>query len=83
MNRDSGTLRGKRMVWGGRAPVRAVLYMAAVVGVKHNPVLRRFFERLRAAGKAFKVAVTACMRKLLTILNAMLRHNRQWDPAYP
>jgi transposase len=82
MNRDSGTLRGKRMVWGGRAPVRAVLYMAAVVGVKHNPVLRHFFVRLRAAGKPFKVATTACMRKLLTILNAMLRHNRRWDPAY-
>lgn len=80
MNRDSGTLRGKRMVWGGRAPVRAALYMAALVGVKHNPVLRRFYERLRAAGKPFKVAATACMRKLLTILNAMLHQNRRWDP---
>ena len=79
LNRDSGTMRGKRMVWGGRAPVRAVLYMAALVGIKHNPVLRVFYERLRAAGKPFKVAATACMRKLLTILNAMLKHNRRWD----
>lgn len=79
MNRDSGTRRGKRMVWGGRAPVRAVLYMAALVGIKHNPVLRVFYERLRAAGKPFKVAATACMRKLLTILNAMLKHHRRWD----
>ena len=82
MNRDSGTMRGKRMVWGGRAPVRAVLYMAALVGLKHNPVLRVFYERLRAAGKPFKVAATACMRKLLTILNAMLHQNRRWDPQH-
>ena len=82
MNRDSGTMRGKRMVWGGRAPVRAVLDMAALVGLKHNPVLRVFYERLRAAGKPFKVAATACMRKLLTILNAMLKHNRRWDPQH-
>jgi transposase len=82
MNRDSGTMRGKRMVWGGRAPVRAVLYMATLVGLKHNPVLRAFYERLRAAGKPFKVATTACMRKLLTILNAMLHQNRRWDPQH-
>ena len=82
MNRDSGTMRGKRMVWGGRAPVRAVLYMATLVGIKHNPVLRVFYERLRAAGKPCKVAATACMRKLLTILNAMLHHNRRWDPQH-
>ena len=82
LNRDSGTMRGKRMVWGGRAPVRAVLYMAALVGLKHNPVLRVFYERLRAAGKPFKVAATACMRKLLTILNAMLHQNRRWDPRH-
>lgn len=80
LNRDSGTMRGKRMVWGGRAPVRAVLYMATLVGIKHNPVIRAFYDRLRDAGKPFKVAATACMRKLLTILNAMLRHNRRWDP---
>ncbi len=82
MNRDSGTVRGKRMVWGGRAPVRAVLYMAALVGLKHNPVLRVFYDRLRTAGKPFKVAATACMRKLLTILNAMLHQNRRWDPQH-
>ncbi len=82
MNRDSGTMRGKRMVWGGRAPVRAVLYMATLVGIKHNPVLRAFYARLRAAGKPFKVAATACMRKLLTILNAMLTHNRRWNAEH-
>lgn len=82
MNRDSGTRRGKRMVWGGRAPVRAVLYMATLVGLKHNPVLHRFYDRLRAAGKPFKVATTACMRKLLTILNAMLKHERYWNADY-
>jgi transposase len=80
LNRDSGQMRGKRFVWGGRAPVRAVLYMAALVGVKHNPRLRVFYERLCAAGKVFKVAITACLRKLLTILNAMVHHQRKWDP---
>lgn len=80
LNRDSGKMRGKRFVWGGRAPVRAVLYMAALVGVKHNPILRTFYTRLCAAGKVFKVAITACMRKLLTILNAMVHHQRHWDP---
>jgi len=76
----SGKMRGKRFVWGGRAPVRAARSMAALVGVKHNPVLRAFYTRLRAAGKVFKIAITACMRKLLTILNAMVRHNQEWDP---
>jgi transposase len=83
INRDSGTLRGKRMVWGGRAPVRAVLYMAALVSLKHNPALRVFYHRRCAAGKPFEVAVPAGMRKLLTILNAMLRQNRRWDPQLP
>ena len=78
LNRDSGTLRGKRLIWGGRAPVRAALYMAAFAGVRWNPVLRQFYTRLRAAGKPFKVAVTACMRKLLTILNAMMQHQQPW-----
>ncbi len=82
LNRDSGTLRGKRMIWGGRASVRAALYMAALVGLKHNPILRSFYERMRTAGKPFKVAVTACMRKLVTILNAMLHQNRRWDPRH-
>lgn len=76
--RDSGTLTHKRLVWGGRAPVRAALYMAALVGTRCNPVLQAFYRRLLAAGKPKKVALTACMRKLLTILNAMLRTNTLW-----
>lgn len=78
--RDSGTLRGKRMVWGGRAPVRAVLYMGALVAAKFNPVIRAFYQRLRAAGKPAKVALTACMRKLLIIVNAMVRNGTPWTP---
>lgn len=76
--RDSGTLRGKRTVWGGRAPVRAVLYMGALVATRRNPVLRAFYRRLVEAGKPKKVALIACMRKLLTILNAMVRSNTAW-----
>jgi len=76
--RDSGTLRGKRIVWGGRAPVRAVLYMGALVATRRNPVIRAFYGRLVAAGKPKKLALTACMRKLLTILNAMVRNNTTW-----
>ena len=79
-NRDSGTLRGRRTIWGGRAPVRAVLYMSALVASRHNPVIRVFYERLLLAGKTKKVALTACMRKLLTILNAMVKHHRTWQP---
>lgn len=80
-NRDSGTLRGRRMIWGGRGSVRSVLYMAALVATRHNPVIKAFYERLLAAGKAKKVALTACMRKLLTVLNAMARSGRGWDSA--
>ena len=76
--RDSGTLRGKRTVWGGRAPVRAVLYMGALVATRRNTVLRAFYRRLIEAGKPKKVALVACMRKLLTILNAMMRTNTTW-----
>jgi transposase len=76
--RDSGTLRGKRTVWGGRAPVRAVLYMGALVATRRNTVIRAFYLRLVAAGKPKKVALIACMRKLLTILNAMIRTNTTW-----
>jgi len=76
--RDSGTLKGKRLVGGGRAPVRAVLYMAALVASRCNPVIKAFYQRLVAAGKPKKVALTACMRKLLTILNAMLKTNTAW-----
>jgi transposase len=80
--RDSGKMRGRRIVWGGRAPVRAVLYMAALVASRRNPVIRAFYLRLRAAGKPPKVAITACMRKLLVILNAMLRSNTPWNPTF-
>jgi transposase len=78
LNRDSGRLRGRRTVWGGRAQVRAVLYMGAIVAARFNPVIRVFYQRLQGAGKAKKVALTACMRKLLTILNAMLKHRTPW-----
>ena len=80
-NRDSGTLRGKRTVWGGRAPLRTTLYMATLVATRHNPVLRDFYQRLCAAGKPKKVALTACLRKLLVILNSMVKHRRTWNPV--
>lgn len=79
LNRDSGTLRGRRTIWGGRAPVRAALYMAALVASRHNSVIRAFYKRLRDAGKAPKVALVACMRKLLTILNSMIKHKTRWS----
>ena len=66
-------------MWGGRAQVRAVLYMAALVAARFNPVIRAFYQRLCAAGKAKKVALTACMRKLLIILNAMMKHRTRWE----
>lgn len=78
LNRDSGRFRGSRRVWGGRAHVRAALYMGALVATRFNPVIRAFYQRLCAAGKAKKVALTACMRKLLTMLNAMLKHRTPW-----
>jgi len=80
MNRDSGKRRGRRTVWGGRAPLRADLYMAAQVAARHNPVIAAFYQRLLARGKPKKLALTACMRKLLVILNAMARHNTSWRP---
>lgn len=82
VNRDSGTMRGRRTVFGGRATVRTALYMSALVGMRHNPVIKEFYTRLVAAGKPKKVALTACIRKLLTILNAMLKKNEAWDPMY-
>lgn len=82
VNRDSGTMRGRRTVFGGRASVRTALYMSALVGTRHNPVIKEFYTRLVAAGKPKKVALTACIRKLLTILNAMLKNNEAWDPLY-
>lgn len=80
LNQDSGQHRGTRRIWGGRAAVRMTLYMATLAAVKHNPVLRAFYQRLCAAGKPKKVALTACMRKLLTILNAMLHRGTTWKP---
>lgn len=77
-NRDSGRGRGKREVWGGRAPVRATLYMAALVATRHNPHIKEFYGRLLDAGKPKKVALVACMRKLLTILNALMRDRAIW-----
>ncbi len=77
---DSGTRRGRRVIWGGRAQVRATLYMGTLVAVQHNPVLRRFYERLLAAGKPKKLALVACMHKLLLILNAVLRQRIPWQP---
>lgn len=79
-NRDSGTLRGKRTVWGGRGALRTALYMATLVATRHNPVLRAFYQRLCDAGKPKKVALTACMRKLLIILNSMIKNHRTWSP---
>jgi transposase len=79
--RDSGAFRGRRMIFGGRAPVRRVLYMATVAAIKHNPVIRTFHRRLVTAGRPGKVALTAAMRKLLTILNAILRDHRPWQFA--
>ena len=75
---DSGKRRGQRFIRGGRAEVRNVLYMATLSASQHNAVIKAFFARLTAAGKPFKVAITACMRKLLTILNAMLKNNESW-----
>jgi len=79
LNCDSGTLRGRRAIWGGRASVRAVLYMAALVASRRNALIRAFYKRLRDGGKAPKVALVACMRKLLTILNAMIKHRTRWS----
>jgi transposase len=81
-NRDSGTLRGRRTIWGGRGRVRHVLYMAATSAVRSNPVMRTFYQRLIERGKPHKVAMVACMRKMLTILNAMARTNTPWTPNF-
>lgn len=79
MNRDSGQLRGKRIICGGRATVRSALYMAAIVAMRYNPVIRSCYQRLVAAGKPKKVAIVACMRKLLIVMNAMVKSGRPWD----
>ena len=78
LNRDSGSLRGRRTVWGGRAGIRTTLYMATVVAVRCNAAIRAFYQRLVGRGKPPKLALTACMRKLLAILNAIARHQQPW-----
>lgn len=80
-NRDSGQMRGRRSIFGGRAEVRHTLYMAALAAIRFNPVIKRFYARLVEAGKPKKVAIVACMRKLLTILNAMVRTGKKWDES--
>jgi len=82
-NRDSGLMRGRRMIWGGREQIRSTLYMAALSAMHCNPVIAAFYARLIKAGKPAKVALTACMRKLLTILNAMVKHNTVWKNPAP
>ena len=83
LNKDSGKRRGKRCIWGGRAGVRAALYMATLTATRHNPVIQAFYQHLQRAGKLPKVALTACMHKLLLILNAMLKHGTLWRPSCP
>lgn len=80
-NRDSGQWRGQRTIWGGRSTVRTALYMSALVATQFNPVIKKYYERLCAAGKKKKVALVACMRKLLVILNAMVKNNTLWKEA--
>jgi transposase len=80
-NCDSGQHRGRRRIWGGRADVRCALYMAVITAIRCNPVIKAFYQRLLNAGKPKKLAITACMRKLLTILNCMLRTNTTWNPV--
>ena len=79
---DSGKFRGKRAIWGGRADLRAVLYMAALSAMRSNPGIKRFAERLKAAGKPAKVVIVACMRKLLTVMNAMIKNNTPWQSDF-
>ena len=78
LNRDSGLFRGKRTIWGGRANIRSVLYMSVTCAIRFNPVIKKFYQRLRDAGKLHKVAMTACMRKLLVILNTMIKNRTHW-----
>jgi len=80
--RDSGTQKGKRTTWGGRTQVRSILYMAVLSAVQYNPPLKAFYNRLLMKGKTKKVALVACMRKLLTVANSMLRNNTEWNPNH-
>jgi transposase len=81
LNHDSGTSHAPRLIWGGRAPIRRALYMATLVATRHNPVIKAFYQRLLAAGKPRKLALIAALHKLLTILNAMVKAQRHWQPA--
>lgn len=83
LNRDSGQMQGKRTIYGGRSAVRQMLYMATLVAVRHNPVIKAFYDQLLQRGKATKVALVACLHKLLTILNAMLKNGTDWQPPKP
>jgi len=83
LNRDSGTFKGRRTIWGGRPAVRAALYMATLSAARYDPVISAFYARLLQAGKAKKVALTACMHKLLTIINAVIKSGQPWQPGYP
>ncbi len=78
-NKDSGKMKGRRRIRGGRAPIRTVLYMAMLSAIQHNPVMKDFYQHLVAQGKHKKVALTACMRKMVTILNTMVRNNQEWQ----
>jgi len=82
INQDSGRFKGHRIIQGGRASIRSVLYMCTLVATRHNPLIKAFYQRLVQAGKPKKVALIASMRKLLTILNSMIKHNHSWDPSY-
>ena len=82
LNRDSGTMRGKRVTWGGRADVRSALYMASLSAVRYEPSIKQFYQRLRQAGKPAKVALVACMHKMLTIINAIIKSGKPWEPNY-
>ena len=81
-NRDSGRFRGRRSVWGGRAQIRSVLYMVALAAIQHNPIIKAFYQRLIQKGKKSKVAITACMRKLITILNTMIKNRTVWNQNF-
>lgn len=82
LNRDSGTMKGRRTIWGGRADVRSALYMASLSAVRYEPSIKLFYQRLRTAGKPAKVALVACMHKLLTIINAIVKSGKPWEPQY-
>lgn len=83
LNRDSGKFQGQRIIWGGRANVRSALYMAVVSGIRFNPIIRAYYRRLKTLGKKPKVAIVACMRKLLVIINTMVREGKTWQPRLP